>query len=581
MKKSLELSIESLASSLTDIVGASGVELSDESRKYHSDAMLPTWQECKVIVHPGDAQQVSQIVEYANQNGLKIWPFSTGRNWGYGTTQALHSGGIIVILDRMNRIIEVNEELAYAVLEPGVTQAQLNQHLRDTGSRLWMDCTDSTPNGSVIGNAIERGVGYTPYGDHFGQLCGLEVVLPDGQQIKTGGSQAGCHTRHTHKWGVGPFVDGLFSQSNMGVVTQAGIWLMPEPEEFNFMAVELKQEEDFPQLIDDMRELALSGTIGNVHCFNPFLLLSSRIQYPFDRRGDRTHLPDKEVAALARENKVAPYSMVCGLYGNKLQVKASRKKVRNKLGKYCSILFANEKQIAFIKKLTKRLAAGEKSNSISHRMTKWFTKTFVYSGPVNALELVPKVFGYHKGIPDEFIVKSAYFKRRKGRSEDVNPVRDQCGLVWLAPIVPATSEHVIRLMNAAKPVFDKNGFEFPLSIIMLNPRTLIFLMPLYYDKEDRDECQRVTKLYKEMIDVCSELGYQQYRTGAMCMDNILSNNEVHQKFVRNLKTALDPRNTLAPGKYGTHLKKSKESKKTFPILTTDPAHGQSVRRLST
>ena len=99
--------------------------------------------------------------------------------------------------------------------------------------------------------------------------------------------------------------------------------------------------------------------------------------------------------------------MVCGLYGNKLQVKSARKKVRKSLGKYCDVLFANDKQIAFVDKLAKRLRAGEESNSISHRILSWLTKKFVYSGPLNALELVPKVFGYHKGIPDEFIVKAA------------------------------------------------------------------------------------------------------------------------------------------------------------------------------
>lgn len=543
--------VEVVASTLKSIVGDQFVEFSSERRTYHSNAMLPTWQECQVIVHPSSAHEVAEIVKFANQNGLKIWAFSTGKNWGYGTTQALHHGAIVMVLDRMNRIIEVNEDLAYAVIEPGVTQVQLNNHLKENDIKLWMDCTDSTPHGSVVGNAIERGVGYTPYGDHFGQLCGLEVVLPNGQKIETGGGQAGCHTRHTHKWGVGPFVDGLFSQSNMGIVTQAGIWLMPEPEEFNFMAVELTHQKDFAKFIDDIRTLALSGTISNIHCFNPFLLLSSRIPYPFDRRGDRTHLPLEEVNALAKENQVAPYSMVCGLYGNKLQVKSARKKVRKSLGKYCDVLFANDKQIAFVDKLAKRLRAGEESNSISHRILSWLTKKFVYSGPLNALELVPKVFGYHKGIPDEFIVKAAYFKRRAGRSADVDPLRDNCGLIWLAPIVPATSQHVCRLKKEVAKIFEQCGFEFPLSLIMLNPRTLIFALPLFYDKEDPDECRRVKQLYHELISVSERLGYQQYRTGGMCTNQILEQNPEQQKLVRQLKMTLDPSNTLAPGKYGT------------------------------
>ena len=93
---------------------------------------------------------------------------------------ALQEGALIIILERMNRIHEVDEELCYAVIEPGVSQGQLNEYLKNTGSNLWIDCTDSSPDGSLIGNALDKGVGYTPYGDHFGHLCGMEVVLANG-----------------------------------------------------------------------------------------------------------------------------------------------------------------------------------------------------------------------------------------------------------------------------------------------------------------------------------------------------------------------------------------------------------------
>ena len=74
-----------------------------------------------------------------------------------------------------------------------------------------------------MGNALERGVGLTPYADHFGHLCGLEVVLADGSIVHTGGGGGPrCKTWHTHKWGTGPYLEGLFSQSNLGIVTRAG-----------------------------------------------------------------------------------------------------------------------------------------------------------------------------------------------------------------------------------------------------------------------------------------------------------------------------------------------------------------------
>ncbi len=575
------VSTESVVTALAKIAGEQHVDVSAESQEYHSGGLIPRTCQCHVIVHPDGADEVAAIVKYADQNGLKIWAYSTGRNWGYGTTQALQQGAIVMLLDRMNRIIEVNQELAYAVLEPGVTQAQLNAYLKENNIQLWMDCTDSTPLGSVIGNALERGVGYTPYGDHFGQLCGMDVVLADGQLVQMGGCQPGCHTFHTHKWGTGPFLDGVFSQSNMGIVTKAGIWLMPQPEEFNFMAVELRREEDLPRLINHIRELALARTIGNVHCFNPFLLLSARIQYPFDRRGDRTHLSEAEIRQLAKENHIAPYSVVCGVYGSKAEVAAHRKKVKEKLGSYCRLLFASDRKIKFVGKLCELLLSKKPPLPLHHRLLRWATRKFIYPGSPEALSLVPRVAGYHKGVPDEFVVSAAYFKRRGGRTGDVDPVRDDCGLLWLAPILPATSEHVQRLKDAITPIFDKHGFEFPLSIIMLNPRTLIFALPMFYDKQDPSECSRVQRLYQEVIDVSSELGYQQYRTGTMYLDRILDLNPGHRQIVRSLKHTLDPNNTLAPGKYGTEAETEGGSSPVQPVpsIATPAASSSQVAHL--
>ena len=61
----------------------------------------------------------------------------------------------------MNRIIEVDETLAYVVVEPGVTQGQLATHLRETGAKLWLDCTGAGPDASLVGNVVERGFGHT------------------------------------------------------------------------------------------------------------------------------------------------------------------------------------------------------------------------------------------------------------------------------------------------------------------------------------------------------------------------------------------------------------------------------------
>lgn len=91
----------------------------------------------------------------------------------------------------MRRIVEINEEYAYAIVEPGVTFFDLYETVKKRGLKLW----PSTPSlgwGSIIGNALDRGFGYTPEGEHSQMQCGMEVVLPNGELVRTGmGSMEG------------------------------------------------------------------------------------------------------------------------------------------------------------------------------------------------------------------------------------------------------------------------------------------------------------------------------------------------------------------------------------------------------
>ena len=82
------------------------------------------------MIFPGNANEVASALKIAHAHRLEIWPFSGGRNWGYGATLALTDGAVVMMLSRMNRILEVDEHLAYAVIEPGVSYRQLSDHLR-------------------------------------------------------------------------------------------------------------------------------------------------------------------------------------------------------------------------------------------------------------------------------------------------------------------------------------------------------------------------------------------------------------------------------------------------------------------
>ena len=75
---------------------------------------------------------------------------------------------------RMNQVLALDDESCFALLEPGVTYFGLYEAIRDQGKKLWVDVPD-LGGGSVLGNTLDRGVGYTPYGDHFGMHCGTSL----------------------------------------------------------------------------------------------------------------------------------------------------------------------------------------------------------------------------------------------------------------------------------------------------------------------------------------------------------------------------------------------------------------------
>jgi 4-cresol dehydrogenase (hydroxylating) len=147
------------------------------------------------VISPADTEQVQAIVRVANTYGVPLMPISTGKNNGYGGASPRLAGSVVVNTGaRMNKIIEVNEKYGYALLEPGVSYFDLADYLAENAPTLMIDCPDLGW-GSVVGNALDRGVGYTPYGDHFMWQTGLEVVLPQGQVIRTGmGAVPGSNT---------------------------------------------------------------------------------------------------------------------------------------------------------------------------------------------------------------------------------------------------------------------------------------------------------------------------------------------------------------------------------------------------
>lgn len=533
-----------LLEALVSILGPDGVVSDAEAIERTTRTCLPFHALASVVVYPSTAQQVQAVVQAALKANVPIWPVSTGKNFGYGEKTAVYDAGITMVLERMNRIWQVDEQLGFAVIEPGVTYKQINDHLKQTGSRLWADTAGTTQYASVMGNALDKGRGLTPMADHFGCLCGMDVVLPDGKLLETGGGPTGNNAvRHTYKWGVGPYLDGLFAQSNLGIVVKAGIWLMPAPEKFDFAAFEYKAPpEKLGAFIDDLRELVMARAIrSHPHLANDFAMMCILAQYPYDKLGGRRHLSDEAAAAWRQQHGVARWTFGCGLYGSSEEVRYQKRMIRKVLGRYGLV--------QFIGAAVRDDWYGRLIRTVAPVVNRLLGKS-----PEFTDVMVPAI-DLFRGIPTDEFVRQAYFKSHQKKPDtDVDPARDGCGLVWIGPVVPFTSGHVMKALSLTKQIFDKHEFDFFAEVIVESARSVILLVGVFYDKQDAADAERALAWYHEARDAYVENGYPPYRATSMSMATALDANPQAKAFVASLKQAVDPQNLIAPGRYGTPLR---------------------------
>lgn len=262
---------------ISTVLGAENVELNMKALEdgwymehpNTHDAFPLTDQEDLVssaAVYPGSVEDVQSVVRWANKFVIPIYPISMGRNLGYGGAAPRVRGAVIVDLGRrMKSILDINPDTCSCLVEPGVSFYALYEEIQRRGyGHLWIDVPD-LGGGSVLGNTVDRGQGYTPMGDHFSAHCGMEVVTPTGEVIRTGmGALPNNNTWQIFPYGFGPYPDGIFSQSNFGIVTKIGMHLMPNPGGSEGFMCTFKEEDDLFKAINVIRPLRQRNILENV-----------------------------------------------------------------------------------------------------------------------------------------------------------------------------------------------------------------------------------------------------------------------------------------------------------------------------
>ena len=216
--------------------------------------------EFSCVVQPPDLAALQACVRLLRRRNMALW--WTCNAAGNGAVRSADPGPAVVLdLQRMNRILNVDSVSATALVEPGVSYSQLHDHLLAHAPGLWVD-PDRCGANAITGSIMARHIGYTAYGDHLQMQCGMELVLADGNLVRTGmGALPGSDTWQIFKYNFGPYLDGLFTQSDFAIPSKVGLWLMPRPPMTRPFMVTLPNPAAFAQAVELLRPLKFSNVI--------------------------------------------------------------------------------------------------------------------------------------------------------------------------------------------------------------------------------------------------------------------------------------------------------------------------------
>lgn len=510
------------------------------------DALAPWLRNCAALTRqvpalfrPGSVDEVQELVRLAGRHGLPLHPISRGRNWGMGSRLPVRDGSAVLDLSRLNRIREVNEEFHYAVIEPGVTQGQLDRHLRERKLPMILNVIGSGLETSLLGNALDRGVGY--FAARAATLSGLEVVLGTGELLRTGFSHyPGSPLAHLYKFGVGPSLDGLFAQSNFGVVTAAGLDLIPWRDEHESVIVRIAREEQLPQVVDilaDLRRRDLLRMI--VHIGNRARTIGTLAPLVYER------LPAEQRADPARGRRAAedllaaggfgPWSAVAGYSGTPAHLAATRRTIRRALRGIASCVFLNDRKIALARRLL---------GALSGVLPAARDRALL-------LDAMLPIHGYSSGVPSDAALPSVYWTAGEiaPAGGPLDPDQSPCGLLYSLPIVPLNGRSAGEASALAHQIARARGIEPLMTLNMLDDRAFEGVVTLPFRTDQPESAANAHAVLAELQQAFIAKGWLPYRVSIHEMGLVVDESDPYWKTIRDLKQVFDPKQILAPGRY--------------------------------
>lgn len=505
------------------------------------------------VVLPSSRNDIKALLDLANQLGddeelkFSIHPISSGRNWGYGTSQppAPDSRTIILDLSTLTKI-EYDEELGLVTLEPGVTQKQLSEFLIARGDNFMVPVTGAGPDCSIMGNAIERGYGITPHSEHFNAVNAIKGFWANGRPFQSAiyelDQSEDKFVDKTFKWGVGPHLDALFTQSSFGIVTEMTIRLAARPPAFSSFFVQLKDNDVLDQAVPLIRQVLreYEGIVGSINLMDKRRVLAMFAENP---NGNNQHqvMSDDDVTRLAKKHDIPNWTIVGSIYGSKGVAKTAQKEI----SKIFNAL--SGKQIF--------------SSSLIVRAG----KLFIYNTPEFLFKLAPPLAMIREqlrsfdlgneimlGKPNKVALKLPYWRHSDNNilsRSSLSPGKDKCGLLWYAPLVPMKPEAMKDFTAFIRNTCPKYQIEPFITFTNLKHDCVDSTIPIVFDQDNEQAVRDAHSCLDELVSEGLKKGFVPYRLNIDQQQNLLKKESDFWQTTNELKKVLDPNRVLSPGRY--------------------------------
>jgi len=501
------------------------------------------------------SQHIELILELANECAkdpdmrFTIHPISTGKNWGYGTSQPPSTENNVILIDLayLNKIIDFDEDLGLITLEPGVTQRQLSEYLIENDFDYMVPATGAGPDCSILANALERGYGITPYTEHFAAVTAIHGYWANGSEYQSAiyhlDKTEKKFVDKTFKWGVGPYIEGLFTQSSYGIVTKMTLRLAKRKQAFTSFFIQLDKDAFLEDVVPLIRKVLqdYEGIVGSINLMDKRRVLSMFAENP---NGSDKHqvMHDGDIVSLAKKLQTPSWTIVGTIYGTKSIVKAAKSEIN-------SIFRQLPSKRIYSDGIIIKMANLVINNFIPHWLIKKIPLLSMAKEQLTSFNLGEEIM---LGIPNRVALKLAYWRNPNGNTISQNsmqPHQDGCGLLWYAPLITMKPEIMRTYVDFIREICPKHNIEPFITFTNLKHDCVDSTIPIVFDLSNPEAVKDAHNCLKELVEEGLKKGFVPYRLNIDQQQYLLNKDNNFWQTANDIKRTLDPNNILSPQRY--------------------------------